>query len=169
MTRHAARRIQLLPFVVAALFVGAGVRAQTVGPDEVVTRHGAATQKLALTQAQKSAIYNAVVGQRVHAAARDIRPAVGAPVPPSVELPDLPVQAILDQDSLDDSSGNFLKYAIVEGEVVVIDPIQMRVVDVIHSGGNSGAMYLECRRYLECRVCISRRVLRAVRRVLPRP
>jgi hypothetical protein len=143
MSGHAIGRIRLLPFVVAAFFVGAGVpaqvHAQTVGPDEAVTPQGAVTQNLALTQAQKSAIYNAVVGQRVrNTATHAIRPAVGAPVPPSAELLDLPIQALLDQDSLDDSRGTVLKYAIVEGEVVVIDPIQMQVVDVIHGGATSG-------------------------------
>jgi hypothetical protein len=61
-------------------------------------------------------------------------------VPHAIALSDIPVQTLFDQDSLDDSRGNLLKYAIVEGEVVVIDSIQMRVVDVIHRGAISGAV-----------------------------
>jgi hypothetical protein len=143
MTGHISGRLQLLPFVVAAILLGGAagaVHAQTIGPDEAVTPQGTVTQKLALTEAQKSAIYNAVLGQRVRSATTAIRAAVGAPVPHAIALSDIPVQTLFDQDSLDDSRGNLLKYAIVEGEVVVIDPIQMRVVDVIHRGAISGAV-----------------------------
>jgi len=141
-TGHRIRPIRFLPFVVVAFFAGASAlaHAQTVGPDEAVTPQGAVTQKLALTAAQKIAIYNAVLGQRVRTATHAIRPAVGAPVPPSVTLADLPVQTVLDADSFDGSGLNVLKYAIVEGDVVVVDPVQMRVVDVIHGGAMSGAI-----------------------------
>jgi hypothetical protein len=143
MTGHMFGRLRLLPFVVAAILLdgaAGAVYAQTIGPDEAVTPQGTVTQKLALTEAQKSAIYNAVLGQRVRSATSAIWPVVGAPVPHAIALSDIPVQTLFDQDSLDDSRGNLLKYAIVEGEVVVIDPIQMRVVDVIHRGAISGAV-----------------------------
>jgi hypothetical protein len=140
MTDRISRRIWLLPFVVAAAFAGAAAQAQTMGPDEAVTRHGAVTQKLVLTEAQKSAIYNAVLGQRVRATTHAIQPAVGAPVPPAVELSELPVQGLLDRDMLGGFDGNLLKYTIVEGEVVVVDSVQMRVVAVIRGGAVSGAI-----------------------------
>jgi hypothetical protein len=54
-----------------------------------------------------------------------IDPTIGATVSRSVELADLP-----DQAGIDDSF--VLKYAMVEGDVVVVDPIRMRVVDIIH-------------------------------------
>jgi hypothetical protein len=54
-----------------------------------------------------------------------VDPTVGATVSRTVELSDLPDQAGID-DTLD------LKYAMVQGDVVVIDPIRMRVVDIIH-------------------------------------
>jgi len=101
--------------------------AQTAGPDEAVKPNGAVTQKLALTAAQKNAIYNAIIGQRVRPAAARISVAVGAAVPPSVELAELPDPALTHG-----ASASLLKYAMVGNDVVVIDPIEMRVVDVIH-------------------------------------
>jgi hypothetical protein len=100
--------------------------AQSAGPDEAVRPNGAVTQLLALTAGQKSAIYNAVIGQRLRPRSDQIPVTVGALVPPFVELIDLP-----DQASAGNASAAVLKYAMVETEVVVIDPIVMRVVDVI--------------------------------------
>jgi hypothetical protein len=142
----------LAPFAVFAFFLGiAAAHAQTVGPDEAVNPEGAVTQQLALTPAQKSAIYNAVLRQRVRASntmiAGAIPVAVGAPVSPAVGLSELPEQAATDMsggdsggDSWADSGADpwassqtmFLKYAMVGDDVVVVDPVTMRVVDIIH-------------------------------------
>lgn len=100
--------------------------AQSIGPVEAIASNGAVTQSLAFTPAQKRAIYNAVVQQRVRTARSDLAAAVGAPVPPSVALRDLP-----DEAAIDNSLAGLLKYAVVEGDVVVVDPVGMRVVDVI--------------------------------------
>ena len=140
MSGHTAGRIWLLPFVVAAFFVDGGVLAQNTGPNEAITPRGIVTQKLALTQVQKSAIYNAVLGQRVRTAASGVPLTVGAPVPRSVALSDLPAEALSGQDTVNDSGGNLLKYAMVEGKVVIVDSVEMRVVDVIHAGAMSGAV-----------------------------
>jgi hypothetical protein len=43
-------------------------------------------------------------------------------------LGDLPYVPVLGDDA------DVLKYATVERDVVVVDPIRMRVIDVIHSG-----------------------------------
>jgi len=119
-------RAWLSPFVVVAIFVGsAGAFAQSLSVDEAVTSRGAVTQKLGLTPMQKSAIYNAVVQQRARASTTRIEPIVGAPVSGSVQLAELP-----DRAGIDDAM--FLKYAMVADDVVVVDPIMMRVVDVIH-------------------------------------
>jgi len=115
--------------VCAVLFVGCGASAQTAGPDEAVGPNGAVTQKLALTVVQRNAIYNAVVQQRVRSSSRGMAAAIGAPVPPSVALRDLP-----DQAAVGTAGTGVLKYAMVEDDVVVVDPITMRVVDVIHQG-----------------------------------
>lgn len=98
---------------------------QTAGIDEAVRPDGAMALQLSLTPLQRSEIYNAVMEQRVRSAAPQIAAAVGAPVPPSVMLEDLPPQVAA-------GTAGSLKYAMVAGEVVVVDPVSMRVVDVIH-------------------------------------
>jgi hypothetical protein len=116
------------PLAATAFFLStAGALAQTVEPDEAVSAAGAVTQSLALTAAQKSAIYNAVSQQKVRTNTTAISATVGAPVPPSTALTELP-----DQIAIDQPWAEFLKYAMVEDDVVVVDPISMRVVDVIH-------------------------------------
>ena len=103
--------------------------AQSAGADEVVQPNGTLTQTLALTAGQRSAIYNIVIRERAKPHADQISVAVGAPVPPTVELVDLP-----DQATADNPSAALLKYAMVHGDVVVVDPVAMRVVDVIRNG-----------------------------------
>ena len=117
---------RLAPFIALVVVFGpANAGAQSLAADEAVTPYGAVTQQLGLTPAQKSAIYNAVLQQRVRASTTRIDPAVGAPVSRSIELAAIPEQAgIADVASL--------KYAVVADDVVVVDPIRMRVVDVIH-------------------------------------
>src|ERR1700679_1217072 len=87
----------------------AGADAQTIGPDEAVNANGAVTQQLALTQAQKAAIYNTVLQQRGRTSTPRIPVTVGAPVSPMAELAELPDQAAADAPLVAD-----LKYAMVE-------------------------------------------------------
>jgi hypothetical protein len=117
-----------LPFLAALLYAAAADRAaaQSIGADEAVGPGGSVTPNLTLAPVQRRAIYNAVVRQRVQASGPPIVAAIGAPVPPSAALRDLPDQAAGIAD------GSFLKYAMVENDVVLVDPITMRVVDVIH-------------------------------------
>jgi hypothetical protein len=103
--------------------------AQSAGPDETIQPNGTVKQTLALTAGQRSAIYNIVIRQRVNPQADQIAVAVGAPVPPTSELVDLP-----DQATVNSPSAALLKYAMVHGDVVVVDPVTMRVVDVIRNG-----------------------------------
>jgi hypothetical protein len=117
---------------VAAIIMGsmlgsAAALAQAVAPDEAVRPDGAVAQKLTLTAAQKSAIYNAVFQQPGRPHAVGLAANVGAPVPPSAELRDFP-----DQATAGDPWAALLKYALVENDIVVVDPVMMRVVDVIH-------------------------------------
>jgi len=122
-------RFPLLFLVTLILGIGTGrACAQSPGIDEAVGPNGIATQQLTLTPVQRSTIYNAVMRQGVAAFSRTITAAIGAPVPPSADLLDLPGQSAAGEN------GGFLKYAMVDGDVVVVDPIAMRVVDVIHSG-----------------------------------
>jgi hypothetical protein len=108
------------------LLAPAAVFAQTVGPDEAVNVRGNPPRQVRFTDAQKAAIYNAVLQQRVHSSAT-IPAAVGAPVSPVTELAYLPGQATSDDLAVMD-----LKYAVVEDDVVVVDPVRMNVVAVIH-------------------------------------
>jgi hypothetical protein len=112
------------------LFFGiAPALAQTAGPDEAVQPNGTVRQALPLTAGQRIAIYNIVIRERAKPHADQIAVAVGAPVPPTIELVDLP-----DQATADNPSTALLKYAMVHGDVVVVDPVAMRIVDVIRNG-----------------------------------
>jgi hypothetical protein len=111
------------------LFGIAPALAQSAGPDEAIQPNGTVRQNLALTAGQRSAIYNIVIRQRAKPHAEQISVAVGAPVPPTIDLVDLP-----DQATADNPSAALLKYAMVHGDVVVVDPVAMRVVDVIRNG-----------------------------------
>ena len=123
----------ILRLSVAALlglfFSVAAALAQSAGPDEAIQPDGTLRQNLALTAGQRSAIYNIVIRQRAKPHADPMSIAVGAPVPPTIDLVDLP-----DQATVNNPSTALLKYAMVHGDVVVIDPVAMRVVDVIRNG-----------------------------------
>lgn len=121
-----------LPTFVLGVFLAAccGATAQSAGLDEVMGPDGPVAPTLSLTAAQRAAIYTAVMQQRVRSSGTAIPPVVGAAVPPSATLSDLPAGIALAADEAGD-----LKYATVANDVVVVDPIRMRVVDVIHSGG----------------------------------
>jgi Protein of unknown function (DUF1236) len=110
-------------------FSVAAALAQSAGPDEAIQPDGTLRQNLALTAGQRSAIYNIVIRQRAKPHADPMSIAVGAPVPPTIDLVDLP-----DQATADNPSAALLKYAMVHGDVVVVDPVAMRVVDVIRNG-----------------------------------
>jgi hypothetical protein len=115
--------------LVASLLAAGSASAQTVGPDEAMMSPGGVKQTLALTPAQRSAIYDAVIRERTRTSAPEVGATVGATVPAAAALRDLPEQA-----AVEDPETGLLKYAIVEDEIVVVDPIRMRVVDVIHRG-----------------------------------
>jgi hypothetical protein len=122
--------LRLSAAALLGLFFGiAPALAQSVGPDEAIQPNGTVRQNLALTAGQRSAIYNIVIRQRAKPHAEQISIAVGAPVPPTIDLVDLP-----DQATADNPSAALLKYAMVHGDVVVVDPVAMRVVDVIRNG-----------------------------------
>jgi hypothetical protein len=123
--------ICLTTFVFLGFLLGPGAAvAQSAASDEAVRPDGMVTQNLALTPAQKSAIYNAVLRQRVKPVRVELATRIGAPVPPAAELVDLP-----DQATANDPWASLLKYALVEDDIVVVDPVRMRVVDVIRQGG----------------------------------
>jgi hypothetical protein len=118
-----------VPFLMVLAFIlgMTGANTQVIGPDEAVKPEGGVTQQLALTAAQKSAIYNAVMQQRIRVAGAAIPVAVGAPVSSAAALSELPDMAVADNPA-----ATFLKYAMVEDDIVVVDPVKMRVVEIIH-------------------------------------
>lgn len=118
----------------APFFAATGAGAQSVGPDEAIGPPGSLSQKTVLSPPQRRAIYESVARQRAPSAAPAVSAVVGAPVPPSLVLHDLPAQPN-DPGEADDFGVRVLKYAMVADDVVVVDPIAMRVIDVIHRGG----------------------------------
>jgi Protein of unknown function (DUF1236) len=122
--------LRLSAAALLGLFLGiAPALAQSAGPDEAIQPNGTVRQNVALTAGQRSAIYNIVIRERAKPHADQIFLAVGAPVPPTIDLVDLP-----DQATVNNPSTALLKYAMVHGDVVVVDPVAMRVVDVIRNG-----------------------------------
>jgi hypothetical protein len=114
-------------FVVAAALSPAIAAAQSAVSDEAVKPNGMVEQRIGLTLAQKSAIYNAVFAQPVKPVSIPLVAAVGAAVPPTAQLIELP-----DAAAAGYPSAAVLKYAMVDNDIVVVDPIAMRVVDIIH-------------------------------------
>ena len=98
---------------------------QGAGPDETVKPDGAIAENWSLTPAQRIAIYNAVVGQTVKPRPGRVPVAAGMPVPRAAELPELPPQA-----GFVGAAGR-LRYGVVGGDIVIVDPVEMRVVDII--------------------------------------
>jgi hypothetical protein len=121
--------------VLASLSAVTGAAAQAIGPDEAVGPSGSLAQQTVLSAPQRRAIYESVARQRVRSAGPAVVAVIGAPVPPSLVLHDLPGQPSDPEQAADDFGVRVLKYAMVADDVVVVDPIAMRVVDVIHSDG----------------------------------
>ena len=111
--------------LLACLAVVPEVTAQTVGGDEAP---GASAAQVALSPAQKRAIYAIVFRQRLRTSAANIPLTVGATLPRSTVLLTLP-------DEAQDNGLQRLKYATVDHNVVLVDPISMRVIDIIRSFG----------------------------------
>jgi hypothetical protein len=125
-------RIAMPISIVAALLAFAATTppatAQAVGADEAAPARLA--PHIALSPAQKRAIYAAISRQRLRTSALDIPLTVGATVSRSAVLLTLP-----DEARGDDLPGQDLKYATVDNNVVLVDSISMRVVDIIRSAG----------------------------------
>ena len=86
--------LRLSAAALLGLFFGiAPALAQSAGPDEAIQPNGTVRQNVALTAGQRSAIYNIVIRERAKPHADQIFLAVGAPVPPTIDLVDLPDQA----------------------------------------------------------------------------
>jgi Protein of unknown function (DUF1236) len=104
--------------------------AQTKGVEEAVTANGVAPV-LALTPAQRSAIYQEAHRDRSKVAPSRFATNVGADVPPMIELYALP-----DDVLAENPAAQYYKFTKVDDQVVLVDPTRMRVVAVI--GPQSG-------------------------------
>ena len=114
-------------FVAPAVLIAGlgGAAAQTSAIEEEVSERGVAP-KLALTPAQRSAIY-----QEVHKDTSKVAPSrfathVGADVPPMIELYALP-----DDILANNPETKLYKFTRVDDQVVLVDPTKMRVIAVI--------------------------------------
>ncbi len=119
----------ILPFTLA-LFTSPvqPVIAQSIITQSVLAQANdvATEQKLELTPAERSAIYATVSKDKSKVAPQPFSTAIGADVPPMIELYSLP-----DETIADNPAAKLYKYTMVENEVVLVDPTKMRIVDKI--------------------------------------
>jgi len=129
MKRHFAfPQIGILLAVTASAFMAmsAGIAAaQSTGIEEVVDEHGV-VPKLELTQAQRNAIYQEVNKDKSKVAPSRFATHVGADVPPMIELYTLP-----DDILATNPETKLYKFTKVDDQVVLVDPVKMRVIAVI--------------------------------------
>jgi hypothetical protein len=127
MRKNPSHPIAVLLFVCASSFMCGSVQlavAQSKPIEETVGQSD--VQALDLTDAQKRAIYQEARKDRSKVAPSRFATHVGAEVPPMIALYPLP-DAILDTDPVT----KFYQFTRVEDQVVLVDPIKMRVVAVI--------------------------------------
>jgi|HubBroStandDraft_6_1064221.scaffolds.fasta_scaffold1081831_2 hypothetical protein len=133
MKRHLARpQFAIVLTAVAQIFmasaflaVGSGFAAAQSGIEEVVSEHGVAP-KLALTPAQRSAIYQEIHKDKSKVAPSRFAAHVGADVPPMIELYTLP-----DDILANNPETKLYKFTKVDDQIVLVDPTKMRVIAVI--------------------------------------
>jgi hypothetical protein len=119
--------------IVGLGIVGLGTASAQIGStpptiqDGTIGRGDPYSTQLRLSETQKSAIAEAV--RRDNKAAEpsvSFVASVGAPVPPVIELYMLP-DAIL----ADVPAAKRVKYTVMKNQLVLVDPVTMRVVDII--------------------------------------
>jgi hypothetical protein len=114
------------------VFYGTILLALASGIGGVAAQVGAASQsqtpnpQIQLDPAQRAAIVTAVRDTKIPPPGRSFNLSVGAEVPPSIELYTLPIAALSQAPEVRN-----LKYTMVQNQIVLVDPLQMRVVDVI--------------------------------------
>ena len=108
--------------MVLALASGIGSAAAQVGAT-------GQSQPLELSAAQRAAIATAVRDTKIPPPNHSFNTSVGAQVPPSIELHALPISAVSQAPEVRN-----MKYTLFQNQVVLVDPANMRVVDVIRPG-----------------------------------
>jgi hypothetical protein len=87
------------------------------------------TAQVQLDAAQRAAIVTAVRDVRIAPPGHSFNVSVGAQVPPSIELNYFPVAALSQAPEV-----RALKYTMVQNQIVLVDPTDMRIVAVIRPG-----------------------------------
>jgi hypothetical protein len=83
---------------------------------------------LELTPAQRNAIYATVANRKLATPPpANLHVSLGGDVPPSMQLYEWP-----ENIAAEVPAAKIYKYTVVQGQVVIIDPTRMRVVDIIH-------------------------------------
>ena len=129
MRERSSTTIIVMLVLCAGLVGGLSAAAQSTPPGPPGTDtgvSGAIEQKLILSQAQRTAIYDQVSKDKSKVAPKDFSPVIGADVPAMIELYTLPDDAVAGVPA-----AKLYKYTMVENKVVLVDPTKMRVVDVI--------------------------------------
>ena len=126
MRERSSTTIIVMLVLCAGLVGGAAAQSTLPGPPGTDTGVSAAIeQKLILSQAQRTAIYDQVSKDK-SIAPKDFSPVIGTDVPPMIGLYTLPDDAVAGVPA-----AKLYKYTMVENKVVLVDPTKMRVVDVI--------------------------------------
>jgi hypothetical protein len=115
--------------IVLALIAGLGTASAQVGssPTDQTVGSTPPAAKLELTPAQRNAILEAVRQENKSIKVpAGLTPTVGAQAPPAMELYVLPDRALMEAPA-----AKSFKYTVVQKRVVLVDPTNMRVVDVI--------------------------------------
>jgi hypothetical protein len=107
--------------IVLMLACGIGTGAAQVGPS--------GQPQIQLDAAQRAAIVYAVRDVRNAPPGHSFNMSIGAQVPPSIELYYLPIAALSQAPEV-----RALKYTMVQNQVVLVDPTNMRIVEVIRPG-----------------------------------
>jgi Protein of unknown function (DUF1236) len=85
------------------------------------------TSNLQLSAAQKTAIFQSVTKDKVKSPPpANLQVSVGAQIPASIELYPLPANVVADVPA-----ANPFKYTVSQNQVVIVDPTNMKVVEVI--------------------------------------
>ena len=116
-----------------ALACGIGIAAAQVDPPRGVgdPLFGALApptdpSQIQLTPEQKRAIVTAVRDIKIPPPSNAFTVAVGAQVPPSIELYALPIAALSQAPEV-----KLLRYTMVQNQVVLVDPTKLQVIEVI--------------------------------------
>jgi hypothetical protein len=112
--------------MVLAVVSGIGGAAAQVGAGQSQTTSPAQIQ---LDASQKAAIMTAVRDTKIPPPAQSFNLSAGAQVPAAIELYALPIAALSQAPE-----ARNLRYTMVQNQVVLVDPTNMRVVDVIRPG-----------------------------------